>query len=100
MRIVLEIISKFPTILKGRKMPHRCTIGCTIEYEKQAFFYKSIDPVENPLKGTGMTTTSRFVKLGQPAPEFTLPAVDGRQVALQDYRGQKHVVLVFLRGFM
>jgi peroxiredoxin len=47
-----------------------------------------------------MTTNSRFVKIGQPAPNFTLPAVDGRQVSLNDYQGDKHVVLVFLRGFM
>lgn len=29
---------------------------------------------------------------GQPAPAFTLPAVDGRQVSLADFRG-KYVVL-------
>jgi peroxiredoxin len=47
-----------------------------------------------------MTTESRFVSLGHPAPDFTLPAVDGRQVSLNEFRGEKHVVLVFLRGFM
>jgi peroxiredoxin len=47
-----------------------------------------------------MTTQSRFVHLGQPAPDFTLPAVDGRQVSLNSYQGEKNVVLVFLRGFM
>jgi peroxiredoxin Q/BCP len=46
-----------------------------------------------------MTTESRFITLGDPAPDFTLPAVDGRQVSLKDFRG-KHIVLVFLRGFM
>lgn len=47
-----------------------------------------------------MTTHSRFVELGQPAPDFTLPAVDGGQISLHDYQGDRHVVLAFLRGFM
>lgn len=47
-----------------------------------------------------MTTQSRFVKLGEPAPNFTLSSVDGLQVSLKDYLGQKNIVLVFLRGFM
>lgn len=47
-----------------------------------------------------MTTTSRFVPLGEPAPNFLLSAVDGSEISLTDYLGEKHVVLVFLRGFM
>jgi peroxiredoxin Q/BCP len=34
------------------------------------------------------------LRVGDPAPEFTLPAEDGRQVRLADYRG-KRVVLYF-----
>jgi len=33
--------------------------------------------------------------VGQPAPEFTLPATIGDQVTLSQYRGQKNVVLAF-----
>ncbi len=33
------------------------------------------------------------------APDFALIDTVGRQVRLSDYRGQKHVVLVFNRGF-
>ena len=34
------------------------------------------------------------------APDFALTDTQGQSVALSDYRGQKHVVLVFNRGFM
>ena len=38
-------------------------------------------------------------KVGEPAPDFTLPDAAGRPVALADYRGKKPVVLVFYRGY-
>ena len=34
------------------------------------------------------------------APDFSLPNIEGNTVHLSDYRGKKHVVLVFNRGFM
>ena len=40
------------------------------------------------------------VQLEAPAPDFALADFQGRTVRLSDYRGQKHVVLVFNRGFM
>lgn len=36
------------------------------------------------------------VKVGDPAPDFTLPSVDGRQVRLSQFRGRKNVVLSFV----
>jgi peroxiredoxin (alkyl hydroperoxide reductase subunit C) len=36
------------------------------------------------------------VKIGDPAPGFTLPSVSGEKVALSQYRGQKNVVLSFV----
>jgi len=33
------------------------------------------------------------------APDFALIDTQGRSVGLSDYQGQKHVVLVFNRGF-
>ena len=38
------------------------------------------------------------VKVGQPAPDFTLEDSTGKNVSLADYRGKKNVVLVFYRG--
>ena len=37
-------------------------------------------------------------KVGERAPEFSLPSADGRTVALKDYAGKK-LVLVFYRGY-
>jgi peroxiredoxin len=34
------------------------------------------------------------------APDFALIDTQGQSVTLSDYRGKKHVVLVFNRGFM
>jgi cytochrome oxidase Cu insertion factor (SCO1/SenC/PrrC family) len=38
------------------------------------------------------------MKVGQPAPDFTLEDSDGKSVSLADYRGKKNVVLIFYRG--
>jgi peroxiredoxin len=39
------------------------------------------------------------VEINTPAPDFALDDFQGRPVRLGDYRGKKHVVLVFNRGF-
>ena len=36
------------------------------------------------------------VKVGDPAPEFTLPAVSGGKISISQYRGNKNVVLSFV----
>ncbi|MBN1613004.1 MAG: redoxin domain-containing protein [Deltaproteobacteria bacterium] len=33
------------------------------------------------------------------APDFELTDSEGRQVRLSDYKGRRHVVLIFNRGF-
>lgn len=38
------------------------------------------------------------VKIGDRAPDFTLEEINGRPISLSDFRGKKHVVLVFYRG--
>jgi peroxiredoxin len=37
---------------------------------------------------------------GTAAPDFTLTDTKGQSVTLSAFQGQKHVVLVFNRGFM
>ena len=39
------------------------------------------------------------IKVAQPAPDFTLEDMDGKNITLSDFRGKKTVVLVFYRGF-
>jgi cytochrome oxidase Cu insertion factor (SCO1/SenC/PrrC family) len=39
------------------------------------------------------------LRVGEPAPDFTLSDARGRPVTLADYRGRKPVVLVFYRGY-
>ena len=36
------------------------------------------------------------VKVGDLAPDFTLPSVSGKKISLSDYRGKKHVVISFV----
>jgi AhpC/TSA family protein len=42
---------------------------------------------------------SAAVRVGAPAPDFTLPDAEGRPVSLAEFRGKKPVVLVFYRGY-
>ena len=39
------------------------------------------------------------VEIDTPAPDFELADFGGRTVRLSDYRGSRHVFLVFNRGF-
>lgn len=38
---------------------------------------------------------STTLKVGDAAPDFTLPATDGKKVTLSEFRGKKNVVLAF-----
>lgn len=39
------------------------------------------------------------VAIDLPAPDFSLPDLNGKPVRLSDFRGKKNVLLVFNRGF-
>lgn len=58
----------------------------------------------NGVKAVLLTALLGFIafgstpKVGERAPQFSLPASDGRTVALKDYAGKK-LVLVFYRGY-
>lgn len=42
----------------------------------------------------------KTIPLDKPAPGFKLEDFNGRSVQLKDFRGRRHVVLVFNRGFL
>jgi len=53
-----------------------------------------------PKDATDLSPTDlQRIKVGQPAPDFTLEDMDGKNITLSDFRGKKTVVLVFYRGF-
>ncbi len=45
-----------------------------------------------------LTAFAETPKVGDRAPEFSLPSHTGKQVALKDYAGKAKLVLVFYRG--
>jgi cytochrome oxidase Cu insertion factor (SCO1/SenC/PrrC family) len=52
-----------------------------------------------PKDGANLPPTDvERIKVGEPAPDFTLENVDGTKISLSDFRGQKSVILVFYRG--
>ena len=58
--------------------------------------HRPLGPKDGP---TVPATDLNRVKIGDPAPDFTLAALDGRDITLSDYRGKKKVILVFYRGW-
>ncbi len=60
--------------------------------EARAVMERSIED----LRASGIM--DRIVKVGQPAPDFTLPNVAGRPVKLDEFRARGPVVLSFYRG--
>ena len=77
-------------------MPVKSLIGLAVAgliYAAQAFGQLG------PKDGANLSATDLDrVKIGQPAPEFTLTNMDGKPISLSDFRGKKAVVLVFYRG--
>lgn len=52
---------------------------------------RQVAPLATP-RGAGETKT---LKLGDPAPDFELPATGNRRIRLSDYRGKKNVFIAF-----
>lgn len=53
-----------------------------------------------PADGAGLPPADlNRIKVGEPAPDFTLENLDGTRVTLSDLRGKKNVVLIFYRGY-
>jgi cytochrome oxidase Cu insertion factor (SCO1/SenC/PrrC family) len=53
-----------------------------------------------PKDGADLSPTDlNRVKVGQPAPDFSLGDANGKPIALSEFRDKKTVVLVFYRGY-
>jgi cytochrome oxidase Cu insertion factor (SCO1/SenC/PrrC family) len=65
-----------------------------------SFFWTARSEAQlGPKDGTNLTPRDlERVKVGEPAPDFTLEDMTGKRISLSDFRGGKNVVLVFYRG--
>ena len=61
-------------------------LGASEAFKDNIYNPGALKPVDSTLK----------VKIGQPAPDFTLPSVTGEKISLSQYRGKKHVVISFV----
>lgn len=53
-----------------------------------------------PPKGrTKIATETKTLKVGDPAPDFTLRSHDGREITLSSFRGQRVVLAFFAFAF-
>jgi peroxiredoxin (alkyl hydroperoxide reductase subunit C) len=60
--------------------------GASAAFKENIYNPGQLKPIDSELK----------VKIGDPAPDFTLPSVSGDKVALSQYRGKKNVVISFV----
>ena len=70
----------------------RAASGTRIPPETRAIMQRSIDE----LRASGIM--DHVARVGQPAPDFTLPNAAGASVTLAELRAQGPVVLSFYRG--
>ena len=60
--------------------------GGSAAYKENIYNPGQLKPIDSQIK----------VKVGEPAPDFTLPAVSGDKISLSQFRGDKNVVLSFV----
>ena len=61
-------------------------LGISDVYKENIYKFENLKPIDSVLK----------VKVGDRAPEFTLPAISGEMVSLAQYRGKKNVAISFV----
>ena len=60
--------------------------GGSTAYKENIYNPGQLKPIDSQLK----------VKVGEPAPDFTLPSVGGDKISLSQFRGEKNVVISFV----
>jgi len=78
----LMMILGFLSVFASIPMAH----GLSEVFKENIYNVGVLKPVDSVLK----------VKVGDRAPEFTLPAVSGEKISLKQYQGKKNVVLSFV----
>lgn len=62
------------------------TYGLSEAFKESVYNPGELKPIDSQLK----------VKVGEPAPDFTLPSLSGEEITLSAFRGNKNVVLSFV----
>ncbi|MBT8370341.1 MAG: peroxiredoxin, partial [Deltaproteobacteria bacterium] len=60
--------------------------GASAAFKDNIYDPGMLKPIDSTLK----------VKIGEPAPDFTLPSVSGEKITLSHYRGKKNVMISFV----
>jgi len=76
--VLLGVLSAFVSV--------QMVFAISDAYKGNIYQMGTLKPIDSILK----------VKVGQPAPDFTLPSVSGEKISLSQYRGKKNVVLSFV----
>ena len=79
--IIINTISGFILLLFATNL-----WGASEAFKGNIYNPGQLKPVDSTLK----------VKIGDRAPDFTLPSVSGEKISLSQYRGKKHVVISFV----
>ncbi len=61
-------------------------IGASVAYKENIYNPGQLKPIDSQLR----------VKVGEPAPDFTLPSVAGKKLTLSRFKGEKNVVISFV----
>ncbi|MDO9110887.1 MAG: peroxiredoxin [Desulfatirhabdiaceae bacterium] len=83
MRSFLKTISAIAILTAWISAP---AFGLSDAYKENIYNPGQLKPIDSTLK----------VKVGEPAPEFTLPSLSGEAVSLRQFAGKKNVVISFV----
>lgn len=67
-------------------LSHTPTFGASAAYKDNIHNPGRLKPTDSHLK----------VKIGDPAPDFTLPSISGENITLSQFKGKKHAVISFV----
>ncbi len=83
MRSFLTILSAIAIFMSGTSCP---LFALSDAYKENIYQTGPLKPIDSTLK----------VKVGEPAPDFTLPSLSGENVSLKHFQGKKNVVISFV----